>query len=498
MEMKNILKALGFIVVISSCNFKNNYDRLLINGKESTIVQKIARVENGLQNAVFVSNAENDFYSISDRMKYYDVAGLSITVIKNNEIEWAKAYGVKSKNTTDSVTLNTIFQAASLSKPVTAIIALKMADEGQIYLDSSINSQLKTWKIPDNKFTKSTAVTPKQLILHLSGLNISHYPGYKKGQAVPSLIEVLKGEKPANTKITEVQIEPYTQWRYSGAGYSALQLLMNEKSQSTFPELMNEKLFKPLGIVNSTFEQENLSEIRDDIAQAYTENGEMVEGGYHIYPEMAAAGLWTTPIDYATIICELQKSYFGTSNLLLNKKSTHYAFAKHWGDMGLGYILRNDGDSVALAFSGGNHGYICDMYSYLHLGSGIVIMTNSNNAGPFIEEIYRSVSREYNWPNWKPDTIKALPVDSVLIKKIIGKYNGLSRDDEHFQFEILSIKDSLYYETNDRFYPLYAVSESEFVIPEQNWRLSVFQDAVSVDSLKFRLEYGRGIAKRDN
>lgn len=174
------------------------------------------------------------------------------------------------------------------------------------------------------------------------------------------------------------------------------------------------------------------------------------------------------------------------------------SLTKHWGGMGIGYILRNDGDNLALAYSGGNHGYICDIYSYLKLGSGVVVMTNSNNGAPLIEEIYRCLSKEYNWPNWEPDTIQPKPIDSVLLQGMIGEYSGLSRDNEEFQFELIEQADSLYYITRGRKYPVFAISDFEFVIPEQDWRLTILSENYNADSLKFRLEYGKGIAKRNN
>ena len=490
-----IHRVLILIILLSSCNNQTKkLDNLLINGNPTLIKEKIFRVENGLQEAVLLTNKHDRTFSLQERMKYYEVPGLSIAVIKDNKIEWAKSYGLKLKNSTDSVSLSTKFQAASLSKPLTAIVALKMVDKKKIQLDSSVNSQLTTWKIPENDFTTDISITPRHLILHTSGLNVPAYPGYEKDSEIPELIELLNGVGNSNTEPTKVLVKPNTEWRYSGAGYSVLQLLMIEKSELSFPKLMQNELFKPLNITNSSFEQESLH----DIAFAHLENGNVVEKGYHIYPEMAAAGLWTTPVDYAKVICELQKSYRGESNLILNQKSAQYALSKHWGGMGLGFILRNNGDSTALAYSGGNHGYICDIYSYLHNGSGVVIMTNSNNGAPLIEEIYRSLSKEYKWADWRPDTIHNITIDLVLINRIVGRYSGLSRDNEEFQFELINQTDGLYYKTREKIYPVFAISEFEFVIPEQNWRLSILNDNSEVDSLKFRLEYGKGIARRKN
>jgi hypothetical protein len=269
-----------------------------------------------------------------------------------------------------------------------------------------------------------------------------------------------------------------------------------DKMNMSFPELMEQELFEPLSIENSTFEQENLENIRTDIAMAHLENGEMVEGGYHLYPEMAAAGLWATSMDYAKIVCEIQKSYVGESTIIMDKENAKNALSRHWDNMGLGFIMSDKGDRIALSFSGGNHGYTCDVYSYLHLGSGAVIMTNSDNGGPLIEEIYSSISQEYNWAFWKPDTISPIILDTSIINEIKGSYVGLSRDDKEFSFTISGSLEELVYQTKHRKYPMYSVSKDKFVIPEQDWKLWILKHDNKIDSLRFKLGYGRGIAKR--
>lgn len=503
--IKNIkitcLSVSTFLTILScnNTNIENSTERIYINGDTNLIEEKIADIENGLLHAVVLAGQPIKTFSIYERMDYYDVPGLSIAIIKDNQIEWAKSYGVKRKNSTDSVSLNTLFQAASLSKPVTALVVLKLVEQGKIDLDSNVNDQLNTWKIPENKYTINKKVSPKDLILHTSGLNIPSFPGYSAGQKLPNIYDILNGNNLSNTESATVQFEPNSRWSYSGAGYEVLQLLLMEKMSMSFPELMQVELFNPLEISNSTFEQENLSKIRNDIALAHLESGEVVENGYHLYPEMAAAGLWTTPMDYAKIVCELQKEYQGNSNLILSEKMAKNALSRHYWHMALGFIMDEDGDSIALNFSGGNRGYICDIYSYLYAGSGAIIMSNSNNAGPLIESLYYSISKEYNWSKWKPDTISPVVLDFSVINRLKGEYNGLSRDNVEFSFVISGNPDSLIFNTADREYPIYAISETKFVIPEQDWKIWTFNSNNKIDSVRFKIDlYGRGIAKRKN
>ncbi len=501
--MKNNRIIFGLVIlltVVTSCQRNRsdeNIERLFINDDNKLIEESISQIENGLTPAFQVADQPKVPFNILERMEYYDVPGVSIAIIRNNEIEWAKSYGTKIKNSTDSVTINTLFQAASLSKPITALIVLKMADEGIISLDSNINKQLSSWQITENEYTRKQPVTPRNLILHTSGLNVSNYPGYEIGKELPWITDILNGKKNSNTDSVVILFEPNTRWSYSGAGYTVLQLLMTEKMNASFPELMQKELFEPLDICNSTFEQEKLSDIRDDIAFGYLENGEMVEKGYHLYPEMAAAGLWTTPIDYARIVCEIQKAYHGKSNLILNEETAKIALSKHYYDMGLGFIMRNDSNEIALAFGGGNHGYICDVYSYLHLGSGAVIMTNSDNGYPLVEEIYRSISAEYNWKYARPDTIRPISPDTSIINRIKGTYTGLTSNNKEFLFTI-SGDNNLIIKVDNKKYPIYAVSKTKFIMPEQGWKIEIFKNNYQIDSIKYRIKFNSGIAKHIN
>jgi len=478
-----------------SCSNGKGSDTIYIANNTSGIKDKILKIENGLLPAVVIENENSITYSIIERMQYYDVPGLSIAVIKDNKIEWAKSYGLKEKGTTDIVTLNTMFQAASMSKPITGIVAVKLAEQGKIDLYKSVNEQLKSWQIPENEFTKKKAVTPELLLLHLGGLNVHGYHGYSVSDTIPTIIDILNGTGSANSEPMKVIMEPGTKWKYSGGGYTVLQLLMEEVSGKSFPQLMKENLFNPLGIKNSTFSH-NLSRSEEEsIAKAYKYDGSMVKGGYHIYPEKTAAGLWCTPSDYAKMVIEIQKAYFGQSNKIVSQKTAETLFTRNLGYMGYGFMIRLQGDSTAIAFGGGNKGFTCNIFSYFHQGSGAVIMVNSDN-GKVMGEILRSMSKEYSWPELKPKTMKAADVATSTLLNYVGTYKGISTDNVEFTFEISLENKCLYSTINNRTSKLYAKNEKEFIIPDGDWSIS-FKDGI-IDSLEFYVDYEKGIANRIN
>ena len=497
---KSILIMFHFLLlnaVLLSCSNYKVADTVYIANNTSGIKDKILKIENGLLPAVVIESENSITYSIIERMQYYDVPGLSIAVIKDNKIEWAKSYGLKEKGTTDIVTLNTMFQAASMSKPITGIVAVKLAEQGKIDLYKSVNEQLKSWQIPENEFTKKKAVTPELLLLHLGGLNVHGYHGYSVSDTIPTIIDILNGTGSANSEPMKVIMEPGTKWKYSGGGYTVLQLLMEEVSGKSFPQLMKENLFDPLGIKNSTFSH-NLSRSEEEsIAKAYKYDGSMVKGGYHIYPEKAAAGLWCTPSDYAKMVIEIQKAYFGQSNKIVSQKAAETLFTRNLGYMGYGFMIRHDGDSTAIAFGGGNEGYTCNIFSYFNLGSGVVIMANSDNS-EVMDEILRSMSKQYSWPDFKPKTMKPPNVATSTLLNYVGTYKGISTNNVEFTFEITLKNNCLYSTINKKTKKLYAKIEKEFIIPERDWNITFKDVDGRIDSLEFYVDYEKGIANRIN
>jgi len=146
--------------------------------------------------------------TITDRMEAYRVPGVSIAVINNHRIEWAKGYGVKGREENEPVTPVTLFQAASISKPVAATAALHYVEKGLLDLHEDVNQKLKSWKVPENEFTQDKKVTLRGILSHTAGLTVHGFPGYRFDKHDPSLAQILDGEKPANTAAIRVDITP--------------------------------------------------------------------------------------------------------------------------------------------------------------------------------------------------------------------------------------------------------------------------------------------------
>jgi CubicO group peptidase (beta-lactamase class C family) len=363
---------------------------------QNDLAARIKRVENGLAPVKAAPDAAGA--NLRDRMDALKVPGASIAVINDFKVEWARGYGVLDAETKEPVSVSTLFQAASISKPVTAMAALKLVQDRRLDLDADVNSVLASWKLPGNEFTAKTKVTLRRLLSHTGGLTVHGFPGYAVPGPVPTLLMVLDGVAPANTPPIRVDMEPGRAFRYSGGGYAIVQQMMLDVEGKAFPELMRDLVLSPVGMYDSTFEQPLPADRLKGAAAGHGTGGALVPGKRHTYPEMAAAGLWTTPTDLAAFAIEIQNSVLGRSNKVLSRAMVEKMLTPVLQNYGLGLGI----DPVGGYFQhdGGNAGFTCVLYAGQRSGKGVVVMANSDNGGPLFGEILRSVAREYAWENF--------------------------------------------------------------------------------------------------
>ena len=271
---------------------------------------RISRVVHGLRGNVQVASRPLRTWSLTDRMAQFKVPAVSIAVIANGRIAWARGFGVKETGTNDSVTAETLFQAASISKPVTATATMRLVAAGKLDLDTDVNQYLKSWRVPANRFTETEKVTLRRLLGHTGGLTVHGFPGYAATAPVPTLVQILNGEKPANTAAVRVDTTPGVLWRYAGGGTTVQQLLLTDQTGEPFPALMNRLVLAPIGMTRSTFEQPIPGSHRAGAARAHRGSGQMIPGRWHTYPEMAAAGLWTLQDDNLLHAVFLSQTHF--------------------------------------------------------------------------------------------------------------------------------------------------------------------------------------------
>lgn len=379
--------------------------------------ERIRRVERGLQAPIQIDARPPETWTIAERMAFYKVPGVSVAVIARGGLEWARGYGRAAAEGGRPVDAETLFQAASISKHVASLVALRLVDEGKLSLDEDVNAKLRSWKVPNHEWSKTEKVTLRRLLNHSAGITVHGFPGYASGSPLPTLPQILDGAKPANTTPVRVDIRPGSRWRYSGGGYEIVQQLVIDVTGKPFPQLARELVFDPLGMTHSTFEQPLPERLRANAASAHLRTGATIAGGSHTYPELAAAGLWTTPSDLARIVMELQ-----TGGRILKPQTQREMLTKLLGDYGLGLQLGEADGSRWFAHGGSNAGFRCEMIGYLEGHRGAIVMTNGDRGSGLATEILASISQEYGFPQHRPKLKKVVAVDPETLRAYAGTY----------------------------------------------------------------------------
>jgi CubicO group peptidase (beta-lactamase class C family) len=335
-----------------------------------------------------------------DCMARYHVPGASIAVIADYRLAWAGGYGVGEVGRSELVTPNTLFQACSVSKPVTAIAALRLVQEGVLDLDEDLNSYLVSWKVPTNR-TGQSLVTLRHLLSHTAGLTLCWYLGFRPGSNIPTLLHVLNGELPAKTRPVRVQIPPGTRFRYSESHFALLQQLLTDVTRTPFPDLMHALVFEPLRMRDSSYHLSFPEPRFSTTATGHYLDGVPIKGKWRIFPALAASGLWTTPFDLAQLIIDMQLARAGKPSKVLDKQSVDQLLSPQtppdgrcWG---LGFELKGQGEAARFRHSGDNIGFKCFVQGFCERGMGIVLMCNGDDGEIMHKELFQLIAKEYGW-----------------------------------------------------------------------------------------------------
>ena len=390
-----------------------------VNLYSADVSSRIKNVENSLMNWAQTPDSLLR-WNIEERMKSHNVNGVSIAVVHNFKIEWAKGYGWADVDEKREVTPQTLFQAASISKSISAIGILKLVEGKKLDIDTDINQYLRSWKFPYDSVTKSKKITVRNLLNHSAGLNVSGFPGYFITDSIPTILQILDGKAPSKTTAVKSVLEPGLKYQYSGGGICIAQLIMTDITNQPFEKYMQNSVLKPLGMNESFFIQPPPIEKKDLLATAYNRDGSEVPGKYCNYPELAAGGLWTTPTDLGKYIVETQLSLLGKSSKVLYPEMTKIRLTPFDGYSALGVYIHNSGKYFE--FSGGNYGFTSDYWADMENGNGVVVMTNSANV-EIVSEIINSVAYIYHWKGfYKPVIKNIISVPDSILNLYVGDY----------------------------------------------------------------------------
>lgn len=460
---------LVLLAALVSCGLQRDVGQTATAGPVP-VEQRIQHVTSGLIGGVVLSGQEHETHALADRMKALNVPGVSIAVIHEGKIEWARGFGVRELGGAP-VNAETMFQAGSISKPVAAMAALRLVQAGKLSLDTDVNTYLTSWKLPSDPVAGGKAITLRELLTHTAGTTVHGFPGYASTEPVPTLVQVLNGEKPANTPAIRSEQAPGKEWKYSGGGYTIMQQVLIDVAKEPFPKLLHDSVLAPIGMTRSTYEQPLPQALRENAATPYRDDGKPVEGGAHTYPEMAAAGLWTTPTDIAKYAIEVEQSLAGKANHVLNAEMVRQMLTPGMGNWGLGVQIGGSEAMRYFSHGGANEGFRNLFVAYEKSGEGAVVMTNGDNGGQLGDELMHSVAAEYGWPDWKPEVRTTVKVDEKTLERYAGTYQIRPGFDLVVTVENGQVitqatgqpKFAVYAESESKFFPLDFPAVLEFV-----------------------------------
>ena len=413
--MKNFVSVMALLLCVSACLF--GCDR-----SEKEIAARRQQVEQTLLPVFSMQGQPLASMPLAQRMTDYQIPGVSIAVINGGALEWAQSYGVTDAISRKPVTPETRFQAASISKLVTAVAVMSLVQDGKIGLDDDVNHRLQPWKIPMNELTKTQPVTLRRLLSHSAGVNVPNFLGYAADALLPNALQILNGWPPAKNPAVTVEVAPGRIWQYSDGGYLITQQLLEDLDGQPFAELARQRVFDKIGMTRSTFAQPLPADLAESAASGHRVDGMPVEKGWYVYPEAAAEGLWTTPTDLAQLMIALQQANAGKSGKLLSADMAKSLFTPQIGNSAFVGPIKGAGDAAWFSAGGSTAGFRCLMVVFLNTGQGAVVMTNSENGHFLAMEIMRGIAQVYHWPDFRTVEKTAVSLSAERYSAYAGQY----------------------------------------------------------------------------
>ncbi|MBV8689562.1 MAG: beta-lactamase family protein [Candidatus Eremiobacteraeota bacterium] len=378
------------------------------------------QILSGLVGKYYLAGSALSGHLLGERMRHYRVPAVSIAVVDNYHVVWTHAAGPRDIASKAPASTTTLFQAASMSKPVAAAAILRLFEDKHVSLDVDVNTLLKSWRIPPSPESTSEHVTMRRLLSHSAGINVSGFAGYDRDAALPTLVQILNGVAPANSEAIRVTSIPGSKTEYSGGGTSIAQQVATDMRGQPFAQFMQQTLLAPLSMTQSTFDQPLPRSLWPRAAHGYYSDERPVHRGWHVYPTMAAAGLWTTPTDLAKFVIAIQNALRREATSPIDSTVAREMTTTASTPFGLGPEV----EPGYFSHSGANEGFQGIFYGLMSGGKGVVVMTNSDNGLLLADEIVHAVAKTYNWPVLRPQPKKAVALNAAAMQAVAGKYTG--------------------------------------------------------------------------
>lgn len=403
----------------------------------TTIEERRRAVTHGLVPPVRIED-QPLHWSIDERLAHHRCPGVGLAVMHRGVVDWAAGFGRREEGRPDPCTADTVFMAASCSKPVTAVLVLQQVERGVLDLDVPLNSLLQRWRIPDNDFTRDHPVTLRTALSHTAGLTVGGWGVVPRdGSPVPSWLDLLEGRPPSKLGPVVVDKAYDGTDRYSGGGFLLAQMALEDTTGRSFADLADEYVFDPLGMTRSSFRHDPSAALLADIASGHPGDGSTVHaGGWMLAPEAGAGGLFSTAHDYATFLLACRAAYHGESGSILPQSLARDAMTRHdRSAFGLGFRVLGDGATARINHGGSNDGYQSETVLYLDSGDGGVVFTNAVSGIFLYREILNGMAEVYDWPEYllPPKRLRVLTDDDMQ------RYTGSFRITSGIEMPVLRV-----------------------------------------------------------
>lgn len=381
---------------------------------------------------------------MADRLAHYGCPGVAVAVLEDGALSYAAGYGLLERGGEVAAAADTVFAGASISKPVTAALVMQQVERGALDLHADVNRYLSAWRVPENAYTRAQPVTLAQLMSHRAGTTVHGFGGFPPGVPKPTVLDTLLGRPPALTPPVVVDKTPGGSIRYSGGGYTVLQLVLEELTGRSFAQLAQEQIFGPLGMQSSSFIDPLPEALQARAAAGHGTDGAMLPHRWTSCPQAAAGGLYTTAPDYARFIGACRDAYIGRDNPLMAPATARAMIdARGEGDFALGWRVLGRGASLRIAHGGSNEGYQCETTCYLESGKGAVVLTNAVSGAQFYWEVLNTVADTCRWPGFLPAPKVVQPLDLIARRRLVGRYTVLSGVDAPY-IDVSDVDGQLY------------------------------------------------------
>jgi len=369
-------------------------------------------------------------WTMAERQAHYGCPAVGVAVIERGELVWSAGYGLVEDGKAQKVDADTMFSGASISKPVAAVLALQLVEQGAFDLDTDVNRYLKSWQIPENEFTQQAPVTLRWLLSHKAGTTIHGFGRFPADKPLPLALDILKGRVTfmnGDTHGVTVDKVPGGTTRYSGGGTTVVEQLLEDTTGKRFHQLARENVFEPLGMTRSTFEMPLPQRFHLNTAVGH-ETGKPLTEKFACVPSIAAGAIYCTPADYARFMIACRDAYLGRGTKILGKRIANDMMTIQGGsgEFGLGWEILGSGPNRRFGHGGSNDGYQCESTCYLRDGKGAVVMTNADSGLIFYWEVFNAVADLYGWDGFMlpPKHVQKIPEDEF--HRFTGDYEIIS------------------------------------------------------------------------